>query len=1292
MDSFDLALLQEWDLESLWGEDILNQRSDSLVVEFQSSTSRCRSVYEPDRNVLRRKERERRNQETQQDDGTFNSSYSLFSEPYKTNKGDELSNRIQNTLGNYDEMKDFLTDRSNQSHLVGVPKPGVPQAAVNKIEEHFVADSRAQPQASSVCSTASSTPAAVPGQQSKRGTVGWQKAGHPPPDGPQRASKRGHRLIDLTRSAPPKNPSQKPNHCVSSPSPSPPSPSSSNSAQQSSLRTLLGDGAGRQQPRAKQVCNVEVGLQTQERPPAMAAKHSGSGHCVQNFPPSLASKPSLVQQKPTAYVRPMDGQDQAPDESPKLKSSTETSVHCTSYRGVPAAKPESTRAKAKLSKFSIPRPSEESRSGETNSCVEDIIREMTWLPPLSAIQPPGKVEPSKFSFPNKDSQLVSSGHNNPKKGDAEPESPDNGTSNTSMLEDDLKLSSDEEEGEQAAQGTALHALSDSAGVQQASCRASVPSSKGSSSGSSSSGSSSSSDSESSSGSDSESESSSSESEGSKPAHYSSPEAEPASSNKWQLDKWLNKVNPHKPPILIQNESHGLESSQYYAPGKDPAQDCGKLTDGCQSGLREKDVKSACKEEQRPRTANKAPGTKGVKQKSPPAAVAVAVTAAAPPPPLPGAPLESAPAPTRRAAGKKPPRRTERTSAGESANCQRPEEPADALGASAAIPPIPPEPTKARPCANSRTSHRKELRASVTCEKRRTRGLSRIVPKSKEFIETESSSSSSSSDSDLESEQEEYPLAKAPAVAAASASDQRLKEAAGSISSGGGPRAPVGSINARTTSDIAKELEEQFYTLVPFGRNELLSPLKDSDEVRSLWVKIDLTLLSRIPEHLPQEAAALSAPAAKDTESAPPSHPSDTPVEKALPKSKRKRKCDNEDDYREVKKAQGEKESSSRQAASASNTVSANPCNMNVSSLAIPINKNEKLLRSPISPLSDASKHKYSSEDLTSSSRSSGSGLFPSTTSNKKLKAESQLPAHAADLTKAAHHSSESVLHKPRPQTEPWSPGSSGHRDCKRQKLVFDDMPRSADYFMQEAKRMKHKADAMVEKFGKALNYAEAALSFIECGNAMEQGPMESKSPYTMYSETVELIRYAMRLKTHSGPNATPEDKQLAALCYRCLALLYWRMFRLKRDHAVKYSKALIDYFKNSSKAAQAPSPWGAGGKSTGTPSPMSPSPSPTSSVGSQGSLSNTSALSPSTIVSIPQRIHQMAANHVSITNSILHSYDYWEMADNLAKENREFFNDLDLLMGPVTLHSSMEHLVQYSQQGLHWLRNSAHLP
>ncbi|NXE20065.1 AFF3 protein, partial [Ardeotis kori] len=267
-------------------------------------------VYEPDRNVLRRKEWERRNQEAQQEDSTFNTSYSLFSEPYKTNKGDELSSRIQNTLGNYDEMKDLLTDRSNQSHLVGVPKPGVPQTSLPKPDEHLIADSRPPPPPP-ISSTASSTPAALPAQQSKSATMGWQKAGHnAASEGQQRASKHGHRSLEAT----------------------------------------LGENVNRVQQPAKLNCSSEGGAEAQERP----AKHGG-GHCVQNFPPSLASKPSLVQQKPTAYVRPMDGQDQAPDESPKLKIPAETTK---SYRGVPSNKSDSARTKSKIAKFSIPKQEE----------------------------------------------------------------------------------------------------------------------------------------------------------------------------------------------------------------------------------------------------------------------------------------------------------------------------------------------------------------------------------------------------------------------------------------------------------------------------------------------------------------------------------------------------------------------------------------------------------------------------------------------------------------------------------------------------------------------------------------------------------------------------------------------------------------------------------------------------------------------------------------------------------------------------------------------------------------------
>lgn len=30
----------------------------------------------------------------------------------------------------------------------------------------------------------------------------------------------------------------------------------------------------------------------------------------------------------------------------------------------------------------------------------------------------------------------------------------------------------------------------------------------------------------------------------------------------------------------------------------------------------------------------------------------------------------------------------------------------------------------------------------------------------------------------------------------------------------------------------------------------------------------------------------------------------------------------------------------------------------------------------------------------------------------------------------------------------------------------------------------------------------------------------------------------------------------------------------------------------------------------------------------------------------------MAANHLTITNCVLYSYEYWEVADNLAKENK----------------------------------------
>ncbi|KAJ1118401.1 hypothetical protein NDU88_006592 [Pleurodeles waltl] len=1213
------------------------------------------SIFEPDRNVLRKKERDRRNQETPLSEWQLDNSYPLFSEPYKTSKGDELSSRVQNTLGSYDEMKDLLTDCSNQTHLIGIPKAEVLPAAADTRVEQIPKDLGAQ-RHPSMCSTPATSAAVLSGQRSKKAAMSSQKADiNSPVENRQKTSKNRHILLPSQSSevnlGSQHNITNIPKRYATSSTFS----SSSMARPLESDRSPLAETIDRHQQCSELICNMEVGLQAQERP-VLPTKNTNSRRCVKNFPASIASKPSLIQQKPTAYVRPMDGQDQAPDESPNLKSSTETNLN----QVIPSCKPDSAETEGKLEKYSVPPEEKETGPGD-NSCVEEILREMThcWPPPVSAIQTPANVEQHKHPFVNKDTQNGSSVNVSERRGDVVSNDPVSSASNISMLEDDLKLSSDEDdESQQAAERSALGVQSDRALVQQQSN--SGASNKGSSS------SSSSSDSDSSSStSDSETDSSSSGSGRSKPPHCSSPEPEPPATNKWQLDKWLNKVKPQKSPVLNQDGVNGLESRQYCSQLKDRQQGCEKVPLLRCSPPSETQIPA--KEEQRPRTANKTPGKKSGKQNP-------QVAAAADENSLLKAPV-----------CRKPLRRTERTSAGDAGIQHQAQDLSQIILAD-----TPCELSKSRLTCSNRSLCLKELRsASVSCEKRRTRRISKPAPKSKEFIETESSSLSPSSDLGIDSEQENSQLAKTAAIPAGT--DQQLKESGNSgVNRLNNCNTGVGPANSRAISDPSKDLDEPFYTLVPFGRNELLPLSKDTDEIRSLWVQIDLGLLARIPYPLSYETLEMST---KPTEGAFPQmrNGADLPAEKCFPKCKRKRKCGNEEDPADQKRNQVERHCSPQMSAYA-NGVPATICETHISNSAVHMNTEATTLGSSVLPLHDPPKHKYCSEGNCASMKTDCSTLRPALASFSKNHQYEDRP-HSLPVeicSRTNHRSSENGSdNKHLPQREVQLPHANGHSHCRRPKLIFDDTPRRADYFMQEAKRMKHKADAMMEKFGKALNYTEAALSFIECGNALEHGPVECKSPYTMYSETVELIRYAMRLKSRSGSSATPQEKQLAALCYRCLALLYWRMFRLKRHHAVKYSKALIDYFKSSAKAAKAPSSWGSSGKSTGTPSPLSPSPSPIGSSGSQDTVSSTRAPSPTSIISIPQRVHQMAANHVSITNSILHSYDYWEIADNLTKENIDFFNDLDSLMGPVTLHSSMEHLVQYTRQGLHWVRSTA---
>uniref|UniRef100_A0A8C7SRZ9 ALF transcription elongation factor 4 n=1 Tax=Oncorhynchus mykiss TaxID=8022 RepID=A0A8C7SRZ9_ONCMY len=251
---------------------------------------------------------------------------------------------------------------------------------------------------------------------------------------------------------------------------------------------------------------------------------------------------------------------------------------------------------------------------------------------------------------------------------------------------------------------------------------------------------------------------------------------------------------------------------------------------------------------------------------------------------------------------------------------------------------------------------------------------------------------------------------------------------------------------------------------------------------------------------------------------------------------------------------------------------------------------------------------------------------------------------------------------------------------------YTNVIHSADHYLQEAKKLKHNADALMDRFEKAVYYLDAVVSFIECGNALEKSAQEAKSPFPMYAETVELIKYTMKLKSYMAPDATSADKRLAVLCLRCQSLLYLRLFKLRKESALKYSKTLTEHLKNSLSNTQAPSP-GMGSKAAGMPSPVSPKLSP----GSAGSYSSGTS-SGSSSVTIPQRIHQMAASYVQVTSNFLFATEVWDQAEQLSKEQKEFFAELDKVMGPLIFNtSSMTELVRFTRQGLHWLRLDAKL-
>ncbi|NXG73618.1 AFF1 protein, partial [Baryphthengus martii] len=1198
------------------------------------------SFYNEDRNLLRIRERERRNQEALQEKDKFPEKTPLFAEPYKTNKEDELSSRIQNMLGNYEEVKEFISNKSHQD-LIGIPKSVSPLFPQEKPDRPYFPEKTSHTLPSSFhCTTHHPPMGPVVAAPPALGRSGHYQKAQPRTEPASGMHTKNHSLSN-GRSQGPEHSCGGRESCtdfhhkrndrravgeghadelqasllgfspllpsLSSPlAPLSPVHSSqhTNSRSQNSSKSR---GPTYSQTKSSQ--DLVTGSQEKESWDSSAASLTSTTQpSSQSFPPPLPSKTSAMQQKPTAYVRPMDGQDQAPVESPELKPLQEE------YQGEPYEKISDLKAnaRAKLSKLEIPsEPIEQTFPCDVQS-IEEILKEMThsWPPPLTAIHTPSTAEPSKFPFPTKVKHPLFA---------RAFEKLDKLTLQFlhvfSMLQDDLHLSDSEESGDDQVVEKPPSSLAPSSALQ------SQPKSVASAhSSSSESGSTSDSDSSS----DSETESNSSDSEANDPPRPSAPEPDVPTSNKWQLDNWLIKVNPPAVPT---------ESLSEIAPGdrheedKEQGQGVSSNSSHQRTEPRELHHKSSGQATRAPQDTHLP--TKRNCQKSP---------------------VRSGELSTRQTVGIKKPRKApvlEELKGGLKVE-------SDSVSFEVRDQSSRDKPkvkTKGKP----KSSSRKDLKPALQEAPENRKHKSSHQTNTKPFLDPK--------------------LMRGVLLGSA-----QEHVALGSLPQGQGTT-PTRTSGHRPAVVTREDFHKEKLPW-PIRENKLLSPVRDSPTSQSLMVKIPLPLLSRVPQppgkgNHQKRADTKELPGArkKDLEG----KTTDTP-DKSL--QKRKRKVEEEIDRKKMK--------------SGKETKSANEdsSKLKASKTSFETQKKDLLLPPPLPPMSPAHPAPKSAK-VAQKRPLSESGEPPAADSTARSKSSHKDPLFPKHKKVERNHNelSKGLKGSAGDVTNPFPVPSlpNGTSKPRRPQLKFEKQ-HPIEYYIEEAKRLKHKADAMTNKTGKAFQYLDAALSFIEYGIALESNAPAPKSAYSIFRDTIDLIKFIMTLKSFMDSSASSYEKVFAVLCMRCQSLLHMAMFRYKKDAAIKYSRILNDHFKSSSRVTQAPSPCVP--RSTGMPSPLSPMPSPAGSVSSQPG-SNASSCSGSSIgssVTVPYNIPSITSSYINITSYVLYGYDIWEKADVLARKNKEFFAELSTATCALALNSSLAELVHYTRQGLQWLRLETNTP
>ncbi|XP_036618687.1 AF4/FMR2 family member 1 isoform X2 [Trichosurus vulpecula] len=1196
------------------------------------------SLYNEDRNLLRIREKERRNQEVHQEKKSFPVNAPLFGEPYKTSKGDELSSRIQNTLGNYEEVKELISTKN--PNLFGIPEessiPLTPQGKsrclfypekTNNISQlsffnsvhHQVINTPASGSSIYIPShcpkaTQSRMEPALSLHIKNDGMSGIQHQGkyyngqerlHRSQNKKDEHQPEGTPCIELSDSA-----LEMKGSLMSSALSSSVVPLASRHSNQPAGSRMLGSSKGSSKGCAQAKSPMHLALESKEEetlPHSLALVTSlglpTSQPPPQTFPPpSLPSKTTAMQQKPTAYVRPMDGQDQAPSQSPELKPLPED-YHGHSYEKIPDFK---GTAKAKLSKLKMPPESTEAFPNEVH-CVEEILKEMThsWPPPLTAIHTPNTAESSKFPFPTKEFQHIESVLQNHKQHATSSKTCSNSQPATSMLEDDLQISDSEDSGDEQASEKPPPCAPASVPQSLADSVVSAHSSNTESE----------STSDSDTSSDSESESSSSDSEENEPSEPPAAEPDPPTANKWQLDNWLTKVT--QPPVSAENLN---ETGPQHQPQDIQGQGSSN-TSGHEHSI---------SNEPHPSNSSKAPRTTPEIPHPGKRNYPKSVTQQGPDGP-----------PHWQTVGSKQPKKPIKASVQEDFqdNLRVESEPVPPHGSKDQSSKDKPKvKTKGRP-RSSGDRQEKLKSVSVPCEKKKHKN-SHPVP-----VKTPSDPEPTKNNMD-DQKLDHFP--DSPQI-----QNQAATHGSGSRSSG-----------CKASLIVQEELVGS-KVLLPFRDTK---SLRDTSFLQSLVVKIDLAFLSHVPKTpgkgcQPKKMEHKQLPTGNKQES------ENRNTEKPN-KLTTKRKGEAERDL-DSKKIKLEKESKLCSSSSAHKDSS-----------------KTKLLK----PSSDFLKKEPPPPPSASPSHKSAKNVHkrPRNESYPCVQGHSKSTSTTKDSHKDSSSKHKKVEGKPsgNSTTNKASPGDifpvpslpNGNSKPPKHQVKFEKQ--AADFYLKEAKKLKHKAESMSDKVGKAFKYLDAVLSFIECGIALETESPSSKAVYSMFSDTVDFIKFIVSLKSFPDSPTSTQEKIFTVLCMRCQSILYMAMFRCKKDTAIKYSRTLNEHFKSSLRAVQATS--SGVSRNISTPSPLSPMPSPASSGAFQPGSSGISST-----VSTPIVIQNMTSSYITITSNILNAYDLWEQADALARKTTEFFTELNASVCTLALNSSLVELVLYTRQALQQLRQVA---